>query len=148
MKMMRASERKAGYTLLELVVVLSILVILILAAAPHVSGMMESARRAAATEEAQSAADAVRWYLAEKEEEGELKTKDIFPLIGLELDRPGNVLEPYLGAGKAQCRIETVTVNLNEGRLMQLTFQNPDVRVRLTWDEDGNLKTEYPDSAL
>lgn len=148
MKKRGEDHQENGYTLLELVVVLSILVILVCVAVPETKALLQSARRSAAAEEAQLAADGVRWYLDEKQRKGKLKTKDLFPLIGLELDQPGNVLEEYLGPGQPGARIETVAVDLSTGGLKQLTYGNPYVRVRLTWDEAGNMKIEYPGQEL
>ena len=86
MKKTEEKRKTGGYTLLELVVVLSILVILMIIMVPKAQSLLQSAKRAAALEEAQITADAVSWYLEEKQSQGKLKTKDIFPLIGLELE--------------------------------------------------------------
>lgn len=148
MKKTEEKRKTGGYTLLELVVVLSILVILMIIMVPKAQSLLQSAKRAAVLEEAQITADAVSWYLEEKQSQGKLKTKDIFPLIGLELDRTGNVLESYMGPGQAGARIESVVVDIPAGRLKQLTYYCAPIRVRLTWDEKGDLEIEYPSQEL
>lgn len=145
---MKGKNLRKGYTLLELSVVLSILVILMIGVVPHFRGLIGSARRAAALEEAQITADAVRQYILDRQREGELKTRDILPLINLELDQPGNILEEYMSLGQKESRIETVVVELHTGSLEQLTYSTKDCRVRLSWDEEGNLTAEYPQEGI
>ena len=145
---MKGKNLRKGYTLLELAVVLSILVILMLGVVPHFRGLIGSARRAAALEEAQITADAVRQYILDRQRDGELKTRDILPLINLELDQPGNVLEEYMSLGQKESRIETVVVELHTGILEQLTYSTKDCRVRLSWDKEGNLTAEYPQEGI
>lgn len=145
---MREKSREKGYTLLELTIVLAILVILMLAAVPHFQNLISSARRAVALEEAQITADAVRLYILDRQEEGELKARDILPLINLELDQPGNILEDYMSLGQEDARIETVVVDIATGDLSQLTYRTPDCRVRLTWNSEGRLTVEYPQEGI
>ena len=145
---MREKSREKGYTLLELTIVLAILVILMLAAVTHFQNLISSAKRAAAVEEAQITADAVRLYILDRQEEGELKARDILPLINLELDQPGNILEDYMSLGQEDARIETVVVDIATGDLSQLTYRTPDCRVRLTWNSEGRLTVEYPQEGI
>ena len=145
---MREKSREKGYTLLELTIVLAILDILMLAAVPHFQNLISSAKRAAALEEAQITADAVRLYILDRQEEGELKARDILPLINLELDQPGNILEDYMSLGQEDARIETVVVDIATGDLSQLTYRTPDCRVRLTWNSEGRLTVEYPQEGI
>ena len=98
--------------------------------------------------EAQITADAVRLYILDRQEEGELKARDILPLINLELDQPGNILEDYMSLGQEDARIETVVVDIATGDLSQLTYRTPDCRVRLTWNSEGRLTVEYPQEGI
>ena len=148
MKKIRDRDKRAGYTLVELIAVLAILAILMMLAAPHVNRYVTAAKRAASETEALAVADAVSRYLQDKEEAGELDYKVVRGLINLELDTPDNVLQDYIGGGMEGARIQHVYVDLKKCFLGQLTYVNQFDCVRISYDSKGNRTVEHVDSGI
>lgn len=144
----RDTDRRNGFTLVELITVLAILTILILMAAPQIKLYTQAAERAASEMEAVEVAHAVKRYLQDKQEAGELDAKAVRVLINLELDRQGNALEDYIGGGMEGARIESIYINLNTCTLNQLTYVNQVDRVRVSYDSEGRQKVAHVDSGI
>lgn len=136
-------RRDSGYTLIELIAVLAILAVLTAVAIPCIKKYTEGAYRASAGTEAQIAADAVQRYLDDQMEKGELKAGKIHKLMDMELNDPNCVLKEYISGGQKEARIVSVDVNLKEGRLTGMVYENEHAKVRLTIRQDGTRALEY-----
>lgn len=144
---MKISKRD-GYTLVELVAVLAIMAILVMMIAPHVTMYTQAAERVASETEAVEVANAVRRYIQDKMDAGELTSKSVRDLINLELDRPGNVLQDYIGGGMEGARIESFYIDLKSGVIGYLTYVNQFDRVRISYDNEGRQTVEHVSSGI
>lgn len=136
--MIRRDKRgREGYTLLELIVVLAILVILLMVTVPQTEWYADVARKMTARMEAVEVADAVNRYLKDQFEAGTLDIQSFRVLVNLQLDKPDGPLKDYIGVCQEESRIESINVNMNTGFMSQITYINPYDRVRVAFTTDG-----------
>lgn len=133
----RCTKGREGYTLLELIVVLAILVILMMAAVPQMNMYVEAANKTSAKAEAIEVAEATKQYVKDHFEEGTLNLSSFRVLVNLQLDKPNGPLKDYIGVCREESRIESINVNFNTGYMSQITYINQYDRVRVTYAEDG-----------
>lgn len=132
----------SGFTLVELIVVTSILVILLAFAVPHMIKYFKASHRTAGRTEAHLLADAVQRYVDDKMEKGELTGRDLLRLMNQDLSNPGGELEEYLKGGQDEAKIASLNVNMNEGRLLSLTYESKYYKVKVIVDRNGNRTLE------
>lgn len=126
-----------GYTLLELVVVLGILVILLMAVVPQLNGVVDAAHKMAAKAEAIQVAEATKQYVQDHFDAGTLDLQSFKVLVNLQLDKPGGPLQDYIGVCQEESRIESINTDFNTGHMSQITYINKYDRVRVTYSEEG-----------
>lgn len=63
-------------------------------------------------------------------------------LMNVRLNDPSGPLKPYISTSSRNARVVSVDVDLAEGRLKSLTYENKKVRVKVTIEEDGTKKVE------
>ena len=130
---------------MELVAVIAIIAILVTSSLPHMNWLTKAARRVASENEAVEVANAVRRYVHDKMDTGELSpasTKPMRDLINLELEKPDNVLRDYIGGGMEGARIEALFIDA-EGILGYITYVNQFDRVRISYDNEGRQTVEH-----
>ena len=131
---------------MELVAVIAIIAILVTSSLPHMNWLTKATRRVASENEAVEVANAVRRYVHDKMDTGELSptsTKPMRDLINLELEKPDNVLRDYISGGMEGARIESFFIDLKTGILGQLTYVNQFDRVRISYDNEGRQTVEH-----
>lgn len=133
----RRRRGREGYTLLELIVVLAILVILMTAAVPQMNRYVEAAYKTTSKAEAIEVAEAVKQYIKDHFEAGTLNMESFKVLVNLQLDKPKGPLKDYIGVCQEESRIESINVNFYTGYMSQITYINLFDRVRVTYSEDG-----------
>ena len=138
----RSSRRNDGFTLVELTAVLAILTVLMYIAVPGMLSYIKKAEETAAFNEAQVAAEAVQRYLNDEKEAGRLTPGRLHRLMNVRLNDPSGPLKPYISTSSRNARVVSVDVDLAEGRLKSLTYENKKVRVKVTIEEDGTKKVE------
>ena len=131
----RSSRRNDGFTLVELTAVLAILTVLMYIAVPGMLSYIKKAEETAAFTEAQVAAEAVQRYLNDEKDR-------LHRLMNVRLNDPSGPLKPYISTSSRNARVVSVDVDLAEGRLKSLTYENKKVRVKVTIEEDGTKKVE------
>lgn len=136
----RSSRRNDGFTLVELTAVLAILTVLMYIAVPGMLSYIKKAEETAAFTEAQVAAEAVQRYLNDEKEAGRLTPGRLHRLMNVRLNDPSGPLKPYISTSSRN--VVSVDVDLAEGRLKSLTYENKKVRVKVTIEEDGTKKVE------
>lgn len=141
-------NKRDGYTLVELVAVLAILAILVMLVVPHVNKYTQAARRVASETEAVEVANAVKRYIQDKMDAGELSGRLTHYLSNQELDKPDNLLRDYIGGGMEGARIESLYINLDKGTLGYLTYVNRFDRVRISYDNEGRQTIEHVSSGI
>ena len=62
--------------------------------------------------------------------------------MNVRLNDPSGPLKPYISTSSRNARVVSVDVDLAEGRLKSLTYENKKVRVKVTIEEDGTKKVE------
>lgn len=133
----RRKRNREGYTLLELILVLAILVILSTVMVPQTNWYVDVARKVTARMEAVEVADAVNRYLKDHVEEGTLDMQAFKVLVNLQLDKPDGPLKDYIGVCQEESRIESINVNMYTGFMSQITYINNYDRVRVAFTADG-----------
>lgn len=136
----RYKRGREGYTLLELVLVLAILVILMTAVVPQMNRYVTAAQKITAKAEAIEVAEAVRQYVRDHFEEGTLNLSSFKVLVNLQLDQPDGPLRDYIGVCQKDARVESINVNFNTGYMSQITYINKYDRVRVTYSPDGERR--------
>lgn len=139
---MEHRNRCSGFTLVELVVVASLLAILLAFAVPNMMKYFKISHRTAGRTEAHLLADAVQRYLDDKMEKGELTAKDMMELLNQPGDFSSGVLGGYLKGGQDGAKIAYMNVNIREGRLLSLIYESKYYEVKVIIDKKGNRTLE------
>ena len=131
-------KKCSGFTLVELIVVVSILAILMAFAVPQLIEYTKASHRMAGKTEAFLCVDAVQRYIDDLKDSGELSPGKIMKIMNQDMDTPDWVLKDYIYGGQKGARIVAVNVDLNQGRLQSLTYDSEYYTATITIDEDGN----------
>lgn len=92
----KRTKEQAGFTLLELIVAIAILVVLTGILAPNVTGQIQKAREAKYIEEAHTVFDALQFYVFDETEAGRYPEMLDVQDFGKPLDQESHLLYPYL----------------------------------------------------
>lgn len=93
----KKTHKNTGFTLLELVVAVTVLAVLTSAAAPAIIKHVEKAKEVKYMKEAESVYTAFQLYLFDKDEEGKVpRITEVFEDLIKPMDEKNHILHPYL----------------------------------------------------
>lgn len=136
--------RKAedGFTLVELLAVLTIIAILAAAFVPVMSGFIEDAEKKAYVSEAYLVRTAVQSYIIEQNAKGTLSDMELFMNIVMpELDSPENALGEILkGSYTAGAKIKGTGYNSKTCKVVGFIYQVDKYEIEIKYDSDVEVR--------
>jgi prepilin-type N-terminal cleavage/methylation domain-containing protein len=126
-----------GFTLIELIAVIAILSALLAVAVPNLSTCVKGAEKTACLTEARETADAIQRYIDDKKADGTLKARELRKVMSTPLNSPDHILRGYLQGGQRDARIVSLEVDVKNGILKEMVYENEDIYVKVYLQEDG-----------